>query len=124
MEYEELQQILCKRFPQLASKFLQCFDIFGEDCLDPYILSYEVWNPYVLDLLRSEDDTQALQEVFVFYEELAISDDEEVRNFLQVALLEALWDEKVVLEKAYTYMFSETRKANEAIREYFLYPKE
>lgn len=120
MKYEELQQILCERFPQLAPQFLQCFDTFGEDC--HYILSYEVWNPYVLELLQSEDNTQALQEVFVFYEELATSDDEEVRNFLQVALLEALWDKKVVLEKAYTYMLSETRKVNEAIRDYFLYP--
>lgn len=123
MKYGELQQIFCERFPQLTSKFLQCFNLFGEVERDPYTLSYEVWNPYVLDLLR-EDDSQALQEVFGFYEELATSDDEEVKNFLQVALLEVLWDEKVVLEKAYTYMFSETRKANEAIREYFLYPKE
>lgn len=124
MKYEELQQIFCQRFPQLLSQFLRCYDILGEVEQDPYTLSYEVWNPYVLELLQSEDNTQALQEVFVFYEELATSDDEEVRNFLQVALLEALWDKKVVLEKAYTYMLSETRKVNEAIKEYFLYPKE
>ena len=124
MKYEELQQILCKRFPQLASKFLQCFDIFDEVERNPYTLAYEVWNPYVLELLQNEEDSQALQEVFAFYEELATSDDGEVRNFLQVALLEALWDKKVVLEKAYTYMLSETRKVNEAIGEYFFYPKE
>lgn len=76
----------------------------------------------IRELLQTENDTQALQEVFEFYEELATSDDEKVQNLLQVTLLEVLWDEKVILEEAYTHMLPETRKANERIREHISYP--
>ena len=121
MRYEELCQILGKRFPELALQISHYFDIWGSEYL-PHLLYNEVLNPYVKELLRGASNNDSLGKVFQFYEELATSEDEEVRNLLQVTLLEVLWDEKVILEKAYTHMLPETRKANERIREYISYP--
>lgn len=122
MRYEELCQILGKRFPELAPQISHYFDTWGSECL-PHLLYHEVLNPYVMELLQGTSNNESLGKVFQFYEELATSEDEEARNLLQVTLLEILWDEKKLLKRVCAYMLPETKKVNEAIREYISYPK-
>ena len=124
MRYEELQQILGERFPQLLPSISHYFDTYGYDYFAPHILYHAVLNPYVEELLQKENDNKLLKEVFTFYEELAKSGDEEVKNLLQVTLLEALWEEKKLLSKACVYMLPETKKINDAIRAYSSLPVE
>ena len=116
MRYEDLQRILGDRFPQLLPHISHYFDTYGCDFSEPYILYNEVLNPYVKKLLREGNDNESLRDVFEFYEELAQSDDEEVRNLLQVELLEVLWAEKALFTKACSQMLPETKKINENIK--------
>ena len=124
MRYEDLCSILGERFPQLLPHISQYFDTYGCDFSEPYMLYNEVLNPYVKKLLQEKTDSEALREVFEFYEELAQSNDEEVRNLLQVELLEVLWAGKALFTKACSRMLPETKKINENIREYISYPVE
>ena len=123
MRYEELYQILDNRFPELAAQISHFVDTQGDEFL-PHILYHEVLNPYVKELLWGANNNDSLEKVFQFYEELATSEDEEARNLLQVTLLEILWDENRLLRRACAYMLPETKKLNEAIREYISYPNE
>ena len=117
MKYEELMPIFEQRFPQLSSGLPDYYD-------EPYILYGQVLNPYVKELLLNGTDTKSIEDIFAFYEELAISEDEEVNNLLQVELLEALWSPKELFEKARAHMLPETRKFSDAIGAYFLPPAE
>lgn len=88
----------------------------------PHVLYENVLNPYVKELLDNEENDEALQRIFKFYEDLAQSNDQEVKNLLQVTLLEVLWDDSIIYGKAYKYMLPATRQINDLIGEYFKLP--
>ena len=122
MKYEELSNVLIQRFPNLIKSINVEMDTF--DCYKPgpNVLYGNVLNPYVKELLEHENNKVALQQVFKFYEELAQSEDEEVKNLLQVTLLEALWDDGITYDKACEYMLPMTKHINGLIAEYFNSP--
>ena len=122
MKYADLNCILEKRFPHLSSRISHYLNMFDGSSPGSHILYGNVLSPYVKELLKSDRDPTALSQVFSFYEELAQSSDIEVRNLLQVTLLEGLWDEKILLNRASHYMLPETRRINDYIREYLSIP--
>jgi len=117
--YQEMNRILWDRFPQLRTQLSQCMSEY--EC-GPHVLYEVALNPYVKEVLEKDNNDEKCCQVFEFFEELATSGDEEVRNLLQVTLLEALWDEKELLHKACGYMKPETRRINDEIGTYFRFP--
>jgi hypothetical protein len=116
MNYDNMKEILIAKFPQLKEKctgWPEHFDYISES--GPHVVYGDLLNSYVADLLRENKDIETIKKVFDFYEEMAICEDNRVRNVLQVTLLEYLWDEKTTYENALKYMGNETAKINKEI---------
>ena len=122
MKYGDMNHIIYSQFPSLKAVIDAEMDTF--ECYKPgaNVLYGNVLNPYITELLRASDESDEIIKVFNFYEELALSDDEEVRNLLQVTLLEYLWDEPEIFRRAEKYMLPETKKVNNLINEYLNKP--
>jgi hypothetical protein len=122
LKYDELNDILNSYFPNLRE--LIAFEINKSECYKPgpHVLYAKILNPYLKELLKTENNQNALQQTFEFFEVLAKSEDKEVRNLLQVTLLEALWDEKSTYEKSDKYMRPLTKQINRLIKHYLTEP--
>ena len=122
MTYEKLNKALSIYFPELKPLIDSAMDT--PDCYkpSPHVLYGSVLNPYVIDLFRFDSDSSELHRVFVYFELLACSDDEEVRNLLQVTLLEPLWCNKDIYIRAQKYMHKMTKQINNQIKSYFETP--
>lgn len=60
--------------------------------------------PQIVALLSENKDSQLLESIFKYLEEIVNSDDAHLTNILLVAVLEILGDDKVIIETAKQYM--------------------
>jgi len=123
INYNTLNDIFMLRFSELTSFFKEQFDFWESDNIPQHCFLGDILNSYVTELLRKNNNKQQIEKVFEFYEEMANSNDWYVKNLLQVTLLEYLWDEKIIFERAVEYMLPETKKINALIVEYLREPK-
>ena len=120
IRYEELAELLEERFPRLSERFAECAYVRELN----HCYYGDILNPYIKELLKSDITNEvAIKKVFGFYEKLASNGDEKTVELLQVTLLEYLWDEKIVYERALMYMQPKTREVNEKISDYLNIPK-
>ena len=117
-----INDILIKRFPELKSFFEEQFNFWGEEDIPPHCFYGDVLNGYVTELLREGNDEEQIKKVFSYYEEMADCNDDYVKNLLQVTLLEYLWDEKTVFDRAHKYMQPKTREINNNIKDFLNEP--
>ena len=68
-----------------------------------------VLKPFLKQLLDSDNDSDLLKRIFVFFEEMARSSDLQVVNLLQVGIFEGLIGERDRLAAAWKYMGEETK---------------
>ena len=124
MKYEELNGLLGERFPFLESSIQEVVEYNDWiDSVGSHVLYGDVLNRYVTELLRENKEKDTIKQIFEFYEELAESEDREVRNLLKVTLLEYLWDEKIVYDRMKQYMLPATREINKTIGVYLREPR-
>ena len=121
MRYCELNEELMLRFPEFQSFYKEHFN-FWEAPPPQHCFYGAILNKFVVNLLIENQNVVMISKVFDFYEELAQSNDEEVTNLLQVTLLEYLWDDKIVFERACQYMRPKTRQINNLIGDYLKVP--
>ena len=121
MNLNTINNILISKFPELALLFKEQFDLWGNN-IHPHCFTGDVLNNYVTGLLLENNNKQQIKKIFDFYEEMACCDDLEVRNLLQVTLLEYLWDNERVFNKALDYMQPKTREINNLISSYLKLP--
>ena len=112
---------LMSRFPELRSFYKEQFD-FWEGAPPQHCFYAAALNKFVANLLLDNQKEAMISRIFDFYEEMAQSDDAEVTNLLQVTLLEYLWDDKLVFERACQYMRPKTRQINDLIGAYLKIP--
>ena len=124
LNYDTVNECLMMRFPELTILFEEQISLWGEDNLLPHCFYAYTLNKYVTELLRENSDSQQIKKIFQFYEEMASSEDVEVRNLLQVTLLEYLWDEEIVFRNALQHMQPKTRIINSDIGAYLKIPVE
>lgn len=94
---------------------------YADDRELPYIIYGIVFAGYIKSCLHGGSQC-ALEHIFSFLEEMARSPDEEERSLLQVAVLEALWNERFTFEAAQKYMHPETAKLFSEIGAYLYEP--
>ncbi|AFM41481.1 hypothetical protein Desaci_2539 [Desulfosporosinus acidiphilus SJ4] len=75
-------------------------------------------NSFVVNLLKSHGNEELKNRIFSFYEGMATSDDDDIRNVLQVTLLEYLGDDKEILNTAYRYMGIYTKRQSDEIERF------
>lgn len=122
MNYDSINRDLILGFPELATLFEEQFKYWGSTDIPSHCFFGDSLNHYLTELLRNNNDRNQIEKVFKFYERLACSDDEKVRDLLQVTLLEHLWDERSVYENALDYMLPKTHELNSTISSYLRMP--
>jgi hypothetical protein len=106
------------RFPELQKRIDAMKVSWGEEPIPPHCLFGDVFDAYLVSLLKENKEQKQIRKIFDFYEELAEFGDAEVRNLLQVTLLEYLWDDAVVYWNARSYMGEKTLLINQEIGAY------
>jgi len=121
MTYDNINPVLLEKLPELAREFEEEHDYWEGEKVPSHILYEKVLNHsgFMANLLLQDCDTMLIERVFDFFEEMANCDDEEVRNLLQVTILEYLWSDYEMLSCAHKYMHARTRKICDEIQAYF-----
>jgi len=128
--YNEAVNVLVKRFGDKitnleAEEYRDLPTVFYEHYFVPYIK-----NEFTEEMLRnpSEKNTkhtkkssksEKIEEIFIFLEEMAESEDAEVKNLLQVSVLEALYIDESIRNELKKYMGFETEKIYNDVLKYF-----
>ena len=101
-------------------------DIALENADLPHCLFGYFFNPLLVKILKSPDysENPLAAKIFDFYEQLAEYGDDEVKNLLQVTLLEYLWDDHTVYTRAIEMMGECTKLINKEIEKYLSFPSD
>lgn len=120
INYSDLtSDYLCSAFSELENNIKSVADV---DL--PHCLFGDFFNPLLTKVLKSPDYSENLLviKIFDFYEQLAEYGDDEVKNLLQVTLLEYLWDDYIVYTRAVEMMGKHTQSVNKEIEKYLCSP--
>lgn len=123
IEYCDLNaEFLHNWFPELCSEIDNEAEWSGDL---PHCLFGNILNPLVVSLIKNEeyDKNKLLEKIFDMYEQMAKYGDDEVKNLLQVTLLEYLWDDYVVYTLSLKMMGDHTLLINQDIAAYLHIPK-
>jgi len=125
MTYDNINAVLLERLPELAVAIQKEYDYWKEEKVPSYCLYEGVLNSsgFMDNLLLEETNMELIKKVFDLYEDMATCDDVEVRNLLQVGLLEYLWSSVALLTTAHKYMHPQTRSLCDKIQAYLRYPQ-
>lgn len=121
--------LLLSRFPELTAQITEADNTDLPHCLfecvlSPVLLGFFGEHGLSVAMTRREQKAALkkadplIVKIFDFYEELAQSEDGEVRNLLQVSLLEPLYNSKSAYAGARLFMGAKTRELFEEVAEY------
>lgn len=94
-------------FPAAERLYWEHIDEYKER-LDTCVIE-DIFMPEVLELLRREKDTELLNRVFEYFEEVSKSEEERLFNIFFVTVLEILGNDRALLEAAEKYLGPKTR---------------
>lgn len=103
MNKEYFAQELARRFPKHRAAYEDHLRAYGE--VLGHVFFCEI-NPVLSGLLRENRDSAGIRRYMDFLEEMYREGDADVRNIVQVTILEYLGDDEAVLRGAFEY-FSE-----------------
>jgi hypothetical protein len=115
MNYPELNSQLLARVPEVFGGYAELKAMWDGDEPGPHVLYEDVLVPYLIKLLQRQEAEIALLSAFAFLEELAVSEDSEVRNVLGASVLEALNEDQGIRAAAREYMGPSTKRLAEEI---------
>lgn len=107
LTYNNIVNNMLMAIPEVRPVFEKELEWWSE--VLPHIVFGDVLNPYLLELLKSDKEIDALKRIFDFFEQMANCNDEKVQNVLAVTVLERLGDEKTILNTATKYMGKQTK---------------
>lgn len=123
MKYNSLIEEIFKAIPELREEYNSKAE---ENLIDEetgvHIVFGVIIVPYLVELLKRENDKdkEVLRRTFIFFEEMAKSDDVLIQEVLEFTIIESFIDEgKEVLSNAYKYMLEETKKSSSAVERFF-----
>ena len=120
--YAELgAETITDRFPELREQ-TEAETVDGEFL--PHVVFGNVFNRLTEELLMRDGhlSDETLHRIFDMYEEFAAEGDEEVQNLVQVTLLEPLWDDKTIYDRAEKLLGEHTRELWNCIGSYLREP--
>ena len=126
--YSEIVEELLKEFPEISGLYAEDLawiqDTFqGQETKGQTIYFDRCFCDYIGRLLVSEhQDNIKIKKVFAFLEDIAASEDQEVKNLLQVTVLEYLRSWYQLQNEAEKFMLPETMKLFDIVKEYLQDP--
>jgi hypothetical protein len=119
MTYQEINSILAERFPELSVAIKNEESFWKYEDVPSYCLYGSVVEPFIAKLLTEETNIPLIKRFFDFFEEMSNCNDEEVKNLVQVSILESLWGNSEILNTAHKYMHPQTRMLCDELRKWF-----
>ena len=119
---------LLKEFPEISKNYAEEIawikDTFkGQENGGQTIYFDRCFCDYIGHLLVDEcQDNIKIEKVFTFLEDMAVSEDQEVRNLLQVTVLEYLRSWYLLQNKSEKLMLPETKKLFDCVKSYLQEP--
>ena len=119
---------LLKEFPEISKNYAKEIawikDTFkGQETGGQAIYFDRCFCDYIGQLLMDEcQDKIQIEKVFTFLEDMAVSEDQEVRNLLQVTVLEYLRSWYLLQSRSEKLMLPETKKIFDCVKSYLKEP--
>jgi hypothetical protein len=108
MIYKNLISNLIKAIPEIKGMYEDEMEWWGQDNPLPHIIFGDVFNPFIKKQMIEMKNSELLNRIFLFLEQMANSDDEDVKGVLIATVLEWIGDDKDILEKARKLMGKKT----------------
>ena len=126
--YDEIVNELLAEFPEISKNYEEEItwikDTFqGQDTEGQTVYFDRCFCDYIGRLLvdESQDDIK-IEKIFAFLEDTAVSEDQEVRNLLQVTVLEYLRSWYLLQNESEKRMLPETKKIFDRVKSYLEEP--
>lgn len=119
---------LLKEFPEISKNYAKEIawikDTFkGQETGGQTIYFDRCFCDYIGQLLMDEcQDNNQIEKIFTFLEDMAVSEDQEVRNLLQVTVLEYLRSWYLLQNRSEKLMLPETKKIFAHVKSYLQEP--
>ena len=126
--YSGIVNDLLKEFPEISKNYAEEIawikDTFkGQENGGQTIYFDHCFCDYIGHLLVDEcQDNIKIEKVFAFLEDMAVSEDQEVRNLLQVTVLEYLRSWYLLQSRSEKLMLPETKKIFDCVKSYLQEP--
>ena len=126
--YSDIVDDLLNEFPEIGRQYAEELDWLretfqGQETKGQTLYFDGCFCDYIGRLLQNEGrDNGEIEKVFAFLEEMAVSQDGEVRNLLQVTVLEYLRSWALLQRRGEKHMGPETKKLFEGVKEYLREP--
>ena len=126
--YSGIVNDLLKEFPEISENYAEEMawikDTFkGQETGGQTIYFDRCFCDYIGHLLVDEcQDNIKIEKVFTFLEDMAVSEDQEVRNLLQVTVLEYLRSWYLLQSRSEKLMLPETKKIFDCVKSYLQEP--
>lgn len=111
--FEKMQEFL----PSTKEAYVESVEEYGQ-VLETVVIE-DIFMPPILKLLRENKESQLLESIFKYFEEIVNGNDSHLINVFSITVLEILGNDKVILEIAKQYMGAKTtalqKKADEEL---------
>jgi hypothetical protein len=115
MTYETLVEELLRNIPEVKPMYDKEIEWWDGNGPGPHNIFGDVLNPYLINLLKQDEDIILLKKIFHLLESMAKSEDVLVQEVLECTILERLGDDRIILEKARKYMGKASQKMSNDI---------
>lgn len=103
---------LAERFPEFRSAYEEHLEDYGEVLGHTF---FDVLHCALMPLLRLNEDGEKIGQYIEFLEDMYANGDDDVRNIVEVTILEVLGDEETVLRNAFSYFSEDLMTAAQSV---------
>ena len=114
MDKEQFARKLAEEFPEFRETYKKHLEDYGE-LLGHVFFGGETLLGVLESLLKTNEEKEKIRRYIDFVEEMYASGDGDVRNIVEVTILECLGDDETVLRSAFTYFSEELMLASQSI---------
>ncbi len=103
---------LAERFPEFRKAYGEHLEDYGEVLGHVF---FDVLHRALVPLLKINEDQEKIRRYIGFLEDMYANGDEDVRNIVEVTILEVLGDDETVLRNAFLYFSENLMTAAQAV---------
>jgi hypothetical protein len=111
--FDRVREALISAFPELWERIEATFGSYynpEEETPEAYPIFEDVVQKMVFELLEGHSNEDLLIRLFLFFEDMASSPDKNVRDLLQIAILENIVPKRENVQQAWKYMQPKTKE--------------
>jgi hypothetical protein len=115
---EKLTEYFLNNFPEYKASLNEHLKDYGE--LLAHVFFGDTICVKLMELLKGgTENEEEIKKIFMLLEKMAVEGDIDIKEVLQVSILEVLGDDKKLLEKSFKYMGEKTKIASDEIERFW-----